>query len=48
MDRRNFLVTLVGISPLSTVYAFAKDHDNGKGKGKKNKHDQQEGVHWQS
>lgn len=42
MDRRTLLVTLVGISPLSTVYLFAKDQGKGKGRGKKDKQKPQE------
>jgi hypothetical protein len=39
MVRRNLLVTFVAISPLSIVYLFAKDQDNGKGKGKDKHHE---------
>jgi hypothetical protein len=42
MDRRNFVVTLVSLSPLSTVYLFAKDQGKGKGNGRQNKHEQGE------
>lgn len=42
MDRRKLLTALLGLCPLSTVYLFAKDHNNGKGKGKKNKENQED------
>ena len=37
MDRRELLITLFGVCPLSTPYLLAKDQGKGKGKGQKNK-----------
>ena len=37
MDRRELLITLFGVCPLSTPYLLAKDQGKGKGKDQKNK-----------